>query len=226
VIDHVIFDLDGTLVDSVFVCVEIVNEMLSERERDPTVRVEQARPLMSIGGAAMIRALLGSHCGDPNVEIASFRDRYATRPTPTHRLFAGVRDGLDRLRRDGVTLSICSNKPQNLCEKTLSDLAIDTHFATVVGTLPGRRSKPAPDLVDTVLANVGATPDRCIFIGDSELDHQVALTRGIPFVLLSHGYADPNWRAGDILRCDTFVETVDLILALRATPPVRRAAAG
>lgn len=192
-IRQLIFDLDGTLVDSCAICVEILTGMLADRGSDHRIDPVTARPWMSIGGAAMIKALLGPACTDPDREVAEFRARYQHTYTPPTALFSGVAQGLTLLRDSGFVLSICSNKPQYLCEKVLADTGIDDLFDVVVGSRPELRSKPAPDLLHAALNGLDAKVEECLFIGDSEVDHQVASDARMPFVFMSYGYAEPRF---------------------------------
>jgi phosphoglycolate phosphatase len=192
---HLIFDLDGTLVDSCAICCEIVGTMLAARGSRQRIDAIAARSWMSIGGAKMIAALLGDDCGDPAAEIAEFRRIYAEKQTRPETLFPHVASGLARLRAAGHSLSICSNKPQNLVDKVLADTGIAPLFASVVGQRPDLRPKPAPDMLDTVLAELGASCQECLFIGDSELDHQVAENAGMGFLFVTYGYAHADYVA-------------------------------
>lgn len=212
---HIIFDLDGTLVDSALVCVEILNEMLAERGSPVRIRHDEAKPYLSLGGATMVKALLGPACGNPDQDIIEFRDRYTVRPTPGESVFKGVRDGLAMLHRQGFSLSICSNKPQHLCEKVLRELDLAHLFNVVVGTRRGVSPKPAPDLMDITLDAIGISVEQCIFVGDSDLDHEVALACGIPFYFATYGYAEKDWHAADAIRFDCFSDLVTLL-----SPPV------
>lgn len=192
--DTIIFDLDGTLVDSCGVCSGILQDMIVARGHGHVIDLAYARGFMSRGGEAMVTALLGPACIDPAQDLLEFRERYTATTTCMEALFAGVPEGLDRLAAQGYTLAICSNKPQQLCDKVLGDTGLDGLFSVVVGGRPGILPKPAPDLLDKTLALLGADPAHCVFVGDSELDHQVAATRGIPFHFLTYGYADAGWQ--------------------------------
>lgn len=214
-IRHVIFDLDGTLVDSCAVCVDILSDILAERGSDHAIDPVGARSYMSRGGQDMVAGLLGPACTDPAADLADFRARYQVRRTPVETLFPGVAAGLQQLQDTGLILSICSNKPQALCDKVLEDTGLADHFALVVGGQGGLRPKPAPDLLDTVLAGLDATPDECLFVGDSELDHQVAHEAGIPFHFLSYGYAEQGWVPEDAMTFDAFPALTETILARR-----------
>jgi phosphoglycolate phosphatase len=189
-----IFDLDGTLVDSCMICVDILQTMLVERGSGHRIDPMAARAFMSQGGARMVSALLGPACGDPAQELAEFRRRYATRPTDPASLYPGVVEGLTRLADRGHRLAICSNKPQNLCEKVLADTGLDGLFDAVVGGRADLRAKPHPDLLVETLRLMGSDARDCLFIGDSELDHQVAQGADMPFYFLTYGYADADYR--------------------------------
>jgi phosphoglycolate phosphatase len=190
---HLIFDLDGTLVDSCGICVQILSEMLTDRGSTRVLDAAAAAPWMSVGGQKMVAALLGPDCGDPEAEIAEFRARYARRITPASSLFDGVAAGLVRLRDHGYVLSICSNKPQHLCDKVLVDTGLAPLFQEVVGTRPHLRPKPETDLLVELLTRLRAKPEECLFIGDSDLDHAVAAATGLPFLFVEYGYAEPGW---------------------------------
>ena len=190
---HLIFDLDGTLVDSCAICCDILGDMLSDRGSDYVIDTAAARPWMSVGGAKMVAALLGPECGDPEAEIAEFRRRYGLKQTRADTLFTHVTTGLARLRAAGHMLSICSNKPQNLVDKVLADTGLAPHFSSVVGQRPDLRPKPASDMLDAVLADLGVGPPQCLFIGDSELDHQVAEAAGMGFLFVTYGYAHADY---------------------------------
>ncbi len=194
---HIIFDLDGTLVDSVGITVAIIESMLARRGIAMTVCPLTTRAHVSAGGEAMIAAVMGVHCSNPKDDIAEFRRIHAEIQTPPDTLFPQVADQLAVLAAAGFTLSICSNKPQNLCEKVLSDLGIAHHFSVIVGSRDGLRKKPHPDLMDIALAELGARAEECLFVGDSELDLLAAHHFKMPFVLVEWGYVEDIARLED-----------------------------
>lgn len=218
-----IFDLDGTLVDSCGICVDILSQMLVERGSDHCIDPLGARPYMSHGGQRMVSALLGPACGDPAAELADFRARYAERPTDPASLFEGVVESLTLLADAGHRMAICSNKPQNLCDKVLADTGLAALFPVVVGGGPTLRAKPHPDLLDETLRQLGSDPADCLFIGDSELDHQVAQARGIPFLFLTYGYADPAYQPDPAASHDHFTGLTGAVLDLTRGRRARRA---
>ncbi len=192
--EAIIFDLDGTLVDSCGVCITILQEMLYDRGMDQVgIDHAYARSFMSRGGEDMVANLLGPAARHPALDLREFRDRYNDVITPPTALYEGVAEGLERLHDSGVTLAICSNKPQNLCEKSLADTGIDRFFPVVVGGAPERKAKPAPDLLDLTLDRLQLRATDCLYVGDSELDHQVAMQADMRFFFVTYGYAEPGW---------------------------------
>lgn len=212
----IIFDLDGTLIDSCQVCVSILEGMIAERDCQVIIDQQHARSFMSRGGEAMVAALLGEACRDPAADLAEFRARYCETDTPVSAIYDGVETGLRRLASLGLSMAICSNKPQNLCEKVLADTGIGDLFGVIVGSAPGLAAKPAPDLLDKTLAHLDLTAQECVYVGDSELDHAVADASGMPFYFLTHGYADPDWDSSHCLSFDHFGDLTDRLVTAHA----------
>jgi phosphoglycolate phosphatase len=189
---HVIFDLDGTLVDSVPVSVAIMNAMLSERRAAMQACPDITRRYVSAGGQAMIAAVLGDYSIDPAHDIAEFRARYAEVPTPPDSLYPGVRAGLTRMIEAGLSLAVCTNKPQGLAEKVLADLGIASMFQCIIGSRPGIPRKPAPDLMSLVLMSISREPSSCLFVGDSSLDRDTATQFDMAYLMVGWGYGLPE----------------------------------
>ena len=131
----IIFDLDGTLIDSAVLCAGILTDMLRDRGCSRIVTRDCTKPHMSGGGEHLVGTMLGADCGDVAAELVEFRRRYAELPTPETSLFDGVLPGLKRLHANGFDLAICSNKPQHLCEKVVSDLGIEPRAPEATGPL-------------------------------------------------------------------------------------------
>src|SRR3546814_715462 len=131
-------------------------------------------------------------------------------------------DLLAELHGLGLRLAICSNKPQHLCEKVLADLDLAPLFDVVVGGAVGRRSKPETDLMDITLAQIGASTEHCIFVGDSEIDHATATASGVPFKLVNYGYADADATFEGVPRFDRFSDAVRAIIADCGSNPADR----
>ncbi len=185
---NIVFDLDGTLVDSVRITCAIIDAMLADRGIVFTADAATARAMDAIGGEAMIAAVMGPHCRDPKQEIAEFRARHAVIATPPDLAFPGVADALEALAGAGIALAICSNKPQLLCEKILHDLGLARHFAAIVGARPHLPRKPDPAGTALALSNISAAAGSCLFVGDSAVDVATAANAGLDLALVAWGY--------------------------------------
>lgn len=187
-IRNIIFDLDGTLIDSAKLTGAIIDRMLAAR--GATMQADRAliRRMDAVGGEAMIAAVLGSYSTDPVREIAEFRAIHQTINVPADLPFAGVRESLRRLEQEGIGMAICSNKPQVLCEQILADLGLARHFRIIVGSAPERPRKPAPDAALFALAGLGGTPRDTIYCGDSAIDLATAQAAGLQAALVAWGY--------------------------------------
>lgn len=207
-VKNIIFDLDGTLIDSAPTLVQILNQMLEERGSSRRIDLQTVMPFASLGGSALVGGVLAQECGDLAQELADFRARYALQPTPFTSLYKGVAEGIKNLTTLGYRLAICSNKPQHLCEKVMADLGLDRHFQVIVGSSPDRLAKPAPDLMELVLSQLGATPGECLYVGDSEIDHTLATTTGVRFALMAYGYAAGEFSDDHVEKYYNFNELV------------------
>lgn len=213
----IIFDLDGTLVDSCGVCIAILEEMIAERGVEGGIDNALARSLMSHGGERLVAALLGDACRDSAKDLLEFRARYSETHTPASALFDGVAEGLLELNSLGFELAICSNKPQYLCDKVVADTGIAQYFSVVVGGGPGLKPKPAPDLLDATLSELKRQSGHCVYVGDSELDHMVALAAGMDFYFVTYGYADFGWQPHACYSFDRFGALAGALAKLRVS---------
>lgn len=185
---NLVFDLDGTLIDSARLTGAIIDGMLRERGAETTADRALIREMDAVGGAAMIAAVMGRHSVDPAAEIEEFRARHRTIRVPADLPFPGVRETLEALSRAGIGMAICSNKPQVLCEKILGDLGLARHFGAIVGSAPDRPRKPAPDTALLALEGLGAGPADSLYCGDSPIDVATARGAGLAVVLVRWGY--------------------------------------
>ena len=186
--DNIIFDLDGTLIDSARLTAAILDRMLEERGVHVGADRALIRRMDAVGGEAMIAAVLGAHSANPAAELDEFRSIHRTIAVPDDLPFPGVSDALAALDAAGVGLAICSNKPQFLCEKILGDLGLAQHFRAIVGSSPDRPRKPAPDSAWAALAGIGGNTGNTLYCGDSAIDVATARAAGLPFALVAWGY--------------------------------------
>jgi phosphoglycolate phosphatase len=189
----VMFDLDGTLVDSVPDLAAAVDKSLLQLGQ-PAAGIEQVRDWVGNGARVLVRrALAGglqhAHIDDVYAEQALelFMQAYAEGHALT-RTYPGVRETLDWLRAQRVEMAIITNKPERFVAPLLDDKGLGRYFRWIIGgdTLPQQKPDPAALLHVLQLARVEA--QQALFIGDSRNDVLAAKAAGVPCVALSYGY--------------------------------------
>lgn len=189
----VMFDLDGTLVDSVPDLAVAVDDMLQQLER-PAAGVEQVRHWVGNGALVLVRrALVGSlehdqvDAAEAEAALALFMDAYARAAGHTVR-YPGVLECLNALRDAGVLLALITNKPERFIPGLLREQQLDGYFRWIIGgdTLPQR--KPDPAALLHVMDAAGVQPEHSLFVGDSRNDILAARAAAVPCVALTYGY--------------------------------------
>jgi len=189
----VMFDLDGTLVDSVPDLAAAVDNTLADLGRAPA-GVQQVRHWVGNGARVLVRrALAGdlehAHVDDAQAEqaLALFMQHYAENHALTQ-VYAGVKPTLDWLREQQIELAIVTNKPERFVAPLLDEKGLGGYFRWIVGgdTLP--QQKPDPAALRHVLQLARVEPAQALFVGDSRNDVRAAKAAGVPCVALSYGY--------------------------------------
>ena len=180
----VVFDLDGTLLDSAPGIAAAMNATGLAGRR---VTEDVVRPLVSHGAEHLVRVAMGVSDGDVPAALAAFRSVYAQAPCTGDHIYPGAADVLAALGRRDVRVGICTNKPQSLAEIVVARLGLSACVDAVVGSTSERPSKPDPAPLIHVLALLAA-PDVTILVGDSLVDAQTAAAANIPFVFAAYGY--------------------------------------
>ncbi|OIQ88014.1 phosphoglycolate phosphatase [mine drainage metagenome] len=186
----VVFDLDGTLIDSAPTICTILNEMRLERGDGP-LDLLLYRKWSSEGGSILVGNALGIDREHEDAAVAEFRRRYAMTITPPDSLYEGVRQMLKILQENKKKMAICSNKPEHLCEKVLLETDLNTFFDMVVGgdTLKVRKPHGGPLLL--AISALGLSPSEILYVGDSIIDKQTSEAADVDYAHFSGGY-DPQ----------------------------------
>jgi phosphoglycolate phosphatase len=187
----VIFDLDGTLVDSAPDIHAAASRMLREMGR-PELDLASVASFIGNGVARLVERCLAATGGsdEPMREAARirFEKHYEEEPAALSTLYPGVRAALGAVRADGARLGVCTNKPQGLALRVLEQLDLLADLDAVAGAEAGRALKPDPASLNVCLERLGAAPDAALYVGDSEVDSATAAAAGLRFALFTGGY--------------------------------------
>jgi 2-phosphoglycolate phosphatase len=211
-VQTVLFDLDGTLLDTASDLASALNTVLVEQHREPLSLV-QIRPWVSKGGITIIKNGFNLTDNDPNIEPLRqrFLAIYANNLAEQTCLFTGMAEVLETLEERGIQWGIVTNKSGWLTEPLLQQLNLrDRSVCNVSGdTLPQRKPDPAPLLYACQLAR--STPDKCIYVGDALSDIEAGIRAGMRTLVALYGYLDADeipaqWGASGMLE-----QTLDLL---------------
>jgi phosphoglycolate phosphatase len=189
----VVFDLDGTLVDTAPDLVDTLNVVFA-REGFPALPYETARNLIGGGARAMIAHGIEA---EGRVLAAAEHERlfndfiayYAAHIADRSRPFPGLTDALDTLAGSGYRFAVCTNKLEGLSVLLLRKLGLADRFATICGQDTFGIEKPDPDVLRRTIAAAGGIPERAIMIGDSLTDIRAARAAGVPVIAVDFGYS-------------------------------------
>ncbi len=190
----VVFDLDGTLLDTAPDLIAAVNSVIITAG-GTSVDEDWMRPNVSFGGREMIRRGLVAqdiaHTDDElSVLFTQFVAYYSQNISAKTQPFPGLLDELARLKRLGMKLAVCTNKLEGLTWPLLEQMEMAHWFAAVTGRDTFPVYKPDPRHLLGAIAKAGGDPNRAVMIGDSNTDIKTAKAAGIPVVAVTFGYTD------------------------------------
>jgi phosphoglycolate phosphatase len=198
-----VFDLDGTLVDSVPDLRAALNEMLRERGRRPLSPPEVKR-MVGDGVPALVARALAASGADPAesaTALPRFLEIYEANAAHLSRPYPGVPETLGTLRQRGYRTAICTNKPQRATIAVMQGLDLLPLFDGIAGGDRFPVRKPDPGHLLRLIAELGGRPGTSAMIGDNENDAAAARGADVPLLLVRYGYArvDPGSLAADAL---------------------------
>jgi phosphoglycolate phosphatase len=220
----IVFDLDGTLIDSAGDIADTLNGCLADEGLAP---FDEPAVVTMIGGGSRVlveRALARIGLGRdlPLIDRLhhAFETRYAAIGAGRSVPFPGAVDLLRRLSEAGVALGICTNKPHAITLEVLDQLDLGRWFGSVVGEASGRPRKPHPAMLLAAIEGLSASVSEAVVIGDSAADVGTARAAGVPVVAVSFGYTTtPPAELGADLLIDCLSELPAALSRLRLSLP-------
>jgi phosphoglycolate phosphatase len=190
----IVFDLDGTLVDTAPDLINALNFILA-REGLPPVPLHSARTMIGAGARKLIERGLESE--DRNVSPAElarltddFINYYAEHIADASRPFDGLETALDDLKSRGHRFAVCTNKLEWLSKRLLDRLNLSERFAAICGADTFGVAKPDPTILRQTVARAGGEMSSTIMVGDAGPDVGVARRAGVPVIGVSFGYTE------------------------------------
>ena len=215
------FDLDGTLLDSVPDHAAATDAMLVKMGR-ASAGVNRVRDWVGNGSLVLVRRALANSIEHAAVDAAEaaaahqcFLDIYADCHALS-RVYSGVTECLDWLREQGVALGLVTNKPFRFIAPLLAAHGLDNYFRWVLGGDSLAQQKPDPAPLQWMLAQASVTAQQALFVGDSRSDVLAARAAGVPCVAVSYGYNHGRPISGEnpLLVLDDLRQLVDSLRGL------------
>ena len=211
--DTVIFDLDGTLLNTLEDLADAVNHALTFYGM-PERTLEEVRRFVGNGIRNLMRRAVPEGEANPEFEKAfeEFRFYYKEHCNEKTKLYPGVEGMLAELKEKGYHLGIVSNKA-DFAVQELRELYFKDMVEAAVGEREGIARKPAKDMVEQAMREMGATPEHAVYVGDSDVDIQTAANSGIPCISVTWGFRDKEFlrEHGALHFADTAKEVVGLV---------------
>lgn len=218
----IVFDLDGTLVDTAPDLVDATNHALARYKLAPVAEPE-LRQWISFGARRMIVEALNAHnhsVGEADVDVLldTFLVYYEANIANRSRPYPGVEKALVELKRRGATLAICTNKRERLARQLLTELQLIKEFSGLAGRDTYPVHKPDPEHLRGAISLASGNLQQAIMIGDSNTDITTARNARIPSIAVSFGYTDiPAAKLGANVVIDHYDQLLEALETLGLT---------
>ena len=186
----VLFDMDGTVLDTLDDLCDSINHSLAEFSL-PQVSREHVRQCLGNGAAFLVSHSIPAG-SSPELEadvLAFYKPWYDAHCLIKTAPYEGILPMMQSLKEQGLRLAIISNKPDRAVQE-LSDAFFPGLLELSVGESPSVRRKPAPDTVLTAASQIGLSVDQCVYVGDSEVDLETARNAGMDCISVTWGFRD------------------------------------
>jgi phosphoglycolate phosphatase len=186
----IIYDFDGTIVDTAPVTVSLLNQLRKGMGKTP-IRIDKHIHLLSLGGKDLIKHFLETDDWEEiEFYLEKFRSLSGALPGDVSPLYPNIKETLSMLKKNNKVIGICSNKPKNLIEKIISSFEIDKYFDFVLGGEDLVTKKPNPINLRYCIEKLKGNRETSLFVGDSTVDQKTSLNANVKFAFFSQGYND------------------------------------
>ena len=182
----IIFDFDGTLIDSYEAIAESLNHVRASFALPPFGMAE-VKEMVGHGLERLIEKAAGAERVEEGVRL--FRQKYATLCESKSSILPQVKETLDQLDRRGYRMAIATNKPSYFARDILKALEMEHLFAEVLGPNDVERPKPDPEMLEIIMMRLGLSPEEVAYVGDMLLDIEVARRAGVAAYAIPTGSA-------------------------------------
>jgi len=187
----IVFDLDGTLIDSRRDLAGAVNQMRGSMGLEP-ISVERVIRFVGNGIPNLVRRSIADSEINFDEALRRMKNYYADHLVETTALYSGVHGGLEELQKAGIILAVLSNKPGDACRKILECLNVAQFFTDIVGGDSDFPLKPEPNALLDLMRRHEVAPENCWMFGDHYTDLEVARRAGCHRALARYGFGDPG----------------------------------
>lgn len=210
----VLFDLDGTLINSIPDISRSVNFALAAHGL-PTHDEKTCMYMVGNGARVLIERAVGDKQDMVDAVLQTYREHYAVHCFDSSHVYPGIEELLQALRNAGYKLIVLSNKDDGDVQTVMRRYFPDMHFDLLRGKLPGRPVKPDPSSALTIARELSLSPDEFWYIGDTPVDCQCCKNAGMHFIGVSYGFRtrEEIAEAGAQIIVDTPKEALDIIIA-------------
>lgn len=211
--DTFLFDLDGTLADSVADLATAVNLLRAELSLSP-LDIPTVRGYVGDGATFLVRRSLPENLFSQQ-RLQRFLAHYAAHLLESTHVYPGIREFLDERKAAGAKMAVVTNKPHHLAIQVLAGLALDDYFPVVIGGDSLAQKKPDPLPVRFALEQLGAAPDRAVLVGDHHTDLAAGRAAGIRTCFCAWGIGQDGGLPHDFRAASPH----DLLTLFASAPP-------
>ena len=220
----ILWDLDGTLIDTLEDLAEAVNHALKLRGL-PLHGVDEYRKMVGHGVRNLVKQALEASAQEINDQLvdealADFKEYYQAHIDVHTRPYPGMPELLSELQAKGIKMAVASNKFQEGTEYLIKEFFPDIQFVAILGNRPGYPLKPEPAIVEEVLSKGNIGPEDAVMVGDSPTDMRTAANGGIEAIAVSWGYRTKEELAGNRI-VDTVEELGKLLKGFYVSAPIQ-----